>query len=996
MQSTFWSETLQKAADPARARDFFDQMTRLSRSAADLLQAATPEQARLWAVLWSGSTELSELLLAHPDWLADAEFQSASLQQARQAPGLRAEVESRWKAHPPATGMGEALARLRFFKQRQMLRIGLRDLGRLAGVEVLTRELSDVADVCLESVYQVCFQDLASRLGSPYHQAMDGAWKPTSFCVLGLGKLGGRELNYSSDVDLIFVYEEEGFVFKSPPGKGASAPSRGMASHQFFIRLAELMTAEIGRLASEGMLYRVDLRLRPEGATGPLARSLASYENYYAQYGQTWERMMLIKARHVAGQTDLSGEFIEMIQPFRYPRSLEGAPREVAAMKQRIENEVVKSGELDRNVKLGRGGIREIEFLVQTQQLLHAGRIPFLQESHTLRALEKLVQYGKLEPRQAIDLSQAYAFLRDLEHRLQMEAGRQTHVLPTSSSARQRLAALMECKGLAQFEKQLEIHTRRVRKYFEKYFRAAAGSPELRHTLPGEIPGNEAAWQAFLANASFRESGKALRLLDQFIHGPGYFHLSSRTVDLGWDLAARLIALCPKKSQPPSAVENPAHPSFPDLAQPKTLSDPDRVLARLDSFIAAYGARAGLFEMWAANPTLFELILLLFDRSEFLAELAIRVPDMVDELEQSGRLRRSKTAPEILRDLRHGLGDADQLLWLRRYHQTEFMRIGLRDILGLADFEQNLVELTALADACLQYALETSMRRHRLKKPPFAIIGLGKLGGGELTYGSDLDLLFVAPPRVKNLSALQALAAEVMSMLSSQTELGVAFVTDARLRPDGEKGLLVNSLSAYEDYYRRRAMLWEIQTLTRVRPVGGDMELGQSFQQLAARLANFAHPSLPLAAHTPDWKKQIAQMRHRIETQRVPAGQAHLAFKTGAGGLVDAEFIAQTLCLERGWQEPNTWRALTRAQVEGALPPAEAASLLANYQRLRRIEGILRRWSYEGETELPVDPAPLYRVAVRCGYNQAEPFMQDVTACRAAIREVYKRFFEAK
>src|SRR5205807_2216839 len=360
------------------------------------------------------------------------------------------------------------------------------------------------------------------------------------------------------------------------------------------------------------------------------------------------------------------------------------------------------------------------------------------------------------------------------------------------------------------------------------------------------------------------------------------------------------------------------------IAMPKNaLSDPDRVLMRLDSFVTAYGTRAMLYETWTSNSSLFELLLWLFDRSEFLAETAIRTPDLVDELELSGRLRRRKTAEQILQDLRHGRDDEDQRLWLRRYHQAELMRIGLRDILGLAAFEQNLAELSALADACLRYGLEVVLRKNKFKTAPFVILGLGKLGGAELNYGSDLDIMFVAGSGTRNLPTLQRLAAEVMDLLSRPTELGVAFVTDARLRPNGEKGLLVNTLEACEDYYRRRAMLWEIQSLTRVRAIAGDMQ-------------------------------------------------------TGAGGLIEAEFIAQTLCLAHGWQEPNTLRALQLARERNALPPADASSLIENYRELLRIECVLRRWSFEGEAVLPDDPAPLYRVAVRCGFADADSFMKAV------------------
>ena len=353
------------------------------------------------------------------------------------------------------------------------------------------------------------------------------------------------------------------------------------------------------------------------------------------------------------------------------------------------------------------------------------------------------------------------------------------------------------------------------------------------------------------------------------------------------------------------------------------LSDPDRVVTRLDSFISAYGARATLFELWNSNPAIFELLVLLFDRSEFLAELAIRTPDLVDELVISGRLRQRKSAEETLRDLRHGLGDEDQQLWLRRYHQTELMRIGLRDILGLADFEQYLTELSGLAEACLQYALEVVMRKHKLKAPPFVIIGLGKLGGAEIDYGSDLDVVFVADAKAKKLTTLARLALEVLDLVSARTEQGVVFRMDARLRPDGEKGLLVNTLSAYEEYYRQRAQLWEIQSLTRTRPVAGDLKLGAQFQTLAATLTNFRHPALPLAAYAPDWKQKIHQMRMRIEKERTPAGKDDLAIKTGKGGLMDAEFIAQALCLEHGWQEANTLRVLERGRAAGVLPEAD-------------------------------------------------------------------------
>jgi glutamate-ammonia-ligase adenylyltransferase len=607
---------------------------------------------------------------------------------------------------------------------------------------------------------------------------------------------------------------------------------------------------------------------------------------------------------------------------------------------------------------------------------------------------------------------------------------------------------------LTAFEKALKKHTACVRRTYEKFVQAEP--PESPSSLPRQFRGAETEWKRILAEHRFKDVDRSFRLLNEFANGPGFVHVSQRTTELAMQLVPALLALCRPPGTPQSAKPETRNPKL----ETRILSDPDRVLARLDSFITAYGARSTMFETWAANPQIFELLLLLFDRSEFLAEIAIRTPDLVDELVLSGRLRKSKSTEEILQDLRHGWEDEDQRLWLRRYHQAEFMRIGLRSILGLADYEQNFLELSALADACLRYALDVTLRKHKPRISPLVVIGLGKLGGRELNYGSDLDILFVADDKAReDLPRLQKVAVDVMDLLGSQTEMGIAFVTDARLRPDGEKGLLVNTLGAYEEYYRHRAQLWEIQALTRTRPVAGDMALGEKFQQLAGALTNFKsfaehyvrphpqererelgqsggkitrrvplrpergqrlQPAQPLlrapspggagrdeggstssegsnspapSCFTPDWKSEIVHMRSRIERERTPAGQDALAFKTGSGGVMDAEFIAQAMCLEHGWREPSTLVALQRIRGDKVLPAAEADKLLDNYRQLRRLESILRRWSFEGEAVLPADPAPFYRVSVRCGFESPDAFRDALARWRKAIREVYLKVF---
>jgi len=722
MKNPLWTKAVKACTDPRRAKQFLELLA--ATPAGSSLEKYSADQIRVVVTLLSGSQVLGETLVANPPWLESLEIER--IQHPRREQGFRKEVQGWLKPLLDARDYAGALAQLRRFKQREMLRIAARDLARLADVVEITREISDVADVCLDIVWHICQRQLIERFGQPYHQDAESRWLPTAFCLLGMGKLGGQELNYSSDVDVLFVYSDEGQVFKEPPGK-KKLPASTMTSHTFFNRLAEAYIAEVARMTPEGMLFRIDLRLRPEGDAGPLCRSLESYENYYAQWGQTWERMMLIKARPMAGEKGLANEFLEMIQPFRFPRSIsESVLREVASIKDRIETEVVRADELERNVKLGRGGIREIEFVVQVLQLLHGGRQPFLQGPQTLPCLVKLTQYQLLAEEESQQLGAAYRFLRDVEHRLQMEANLQTHTIPTEQTALERLAKLMGYPSLKAFESARQIHTRHVRQTYDRLLKS--DSVEPKSEFPRGFDGCEAAWKDILKKHSFRDADKAFRMLKEFVQGPGFVHISRHTVELAWQLVPRILELCPLKLEQDSSLSNsagfrpagsgktfwagkmPARRDRPDAGP--ALSDPDRVVTRLDSFITAYAARGALFDMWTGNPPLFELLLFLFDRSEFLAEAMIRSPELFDELIFSDRLRQQKTATEILQDLRHGLKDADQFVWLRRYHEAELLRLGLRDILVLADFELNLIELSALAAACLQYALEVVMRAH--------------------------------------------------------------------------------------------------------------------------------------------------------------------------------------------------------------------------------------------------------------------------------------------
>jgi glutamate-ammonia-ligase adenylyltransferase len=978
MDSVEWNTAFAASSDPRRAAHHF-RLLRDGLTAGDL-DHLSPESVRVTAEVLAGSRWLSALLGQHPQWLSLLAAPEG-LKRPLRRESLRREIDTFLVPALERDDVQNALNGIHELRLRELLRIGVRDLARLGSLPDILTELSNVADLFLDGILRIVWKPQVERFGEPWHRDADQRWQRTAFAVLGMGKLGGQELNYSSDVDLMFLYSEEGGTFRTPP-RPKQTTAAILPNHQFFKRVGEALIREATARGVDGGALRIDMRLRPEGKAGPLARSLASYENFYAEWGQSWERMMLLKARGVAGDESLAGEFLEVIQPFRYPRSIgEGLLREMSEMKARIEREVVRAGELDRNVKLGRGGIREIEFAVQALQVLHGGRNPFLQGNQTLAALEKLSGYTLLPASDATALAAAYRFLRDVEHRLQMDEHQQTHTLPEEDSALERLARQMAMTSRTQFARALTEHTHRVRVVYDMVLGKTA-PPSAAESIPAGFDEPDGkAWHGLLANRGFRDPEKGLRLLRVLIEGPGFGHVSRRTTALGRQLAERLLDLCP--------ASDPRKDAEPDGFM---LSDPDRVVARLDSYIANYGARASLYELWTSRPNVFAHILKLFDRSEFLAELAIREPDLVDQLEAGAHLGRQKDACQTLADLRHGLKDPDQHLWLRRYFQTEFMRLGLRDILGYVEFEQANAELSALAEACVQYAIEVVTRRHRLRHPPFAIIGLGKFGGRELVYGSDLDIVFVAPNRTRDLPPLQKMAGEIMDLLSTRTPQGSVFILDPRLRPDGEKGLLANLLRSYEDYYRQRAMLWEIQALTRARWVAGHAATGKAFEELARHLSDFQNPSRPLAAFQPDWKRQITEMRLRIERERTPKGMEALAFKTGAGGLIDAEFLAQTFAMEHGWFEPNTLKSLERARDLRILDQPDAARLIENFRQLRRMESILRRWSFEGEVVLPDEPAAQYRVAVRCGYRDVPAFLADVARWREEIRSVYSSF----
>jgi len=852
--------------------------------------------------LISVSSICAARFVRHPElllWLAHPEVCSAP----RGRHEMLAELQ---KAGADSTFSGNFEA-LRFWKGREMLRIALREVAEVAPLEETTLELSQLAEICLREVYTYWDSELRSRRGGP----------DTEFAILGLGKLGGRELNHSSDIDVIFLYGEEGQV------------TPNFTYHEWFNQLGAKIIETFASSDPAGALFRIDLRLRPEGKAGPLVRSLESMENYYAGFGETWERLALSKARGVCGSRELAYEFLRQHQPFIFPKSpTHDVLEEIAAIKRRIERDIVGQENIERDVKLGAGGIREIEFVVQALQLLHGARHAFLQETSTLKVLPVLAELELIPRGEARDLEAAYRFLRRVEHRLQIESEQQTHTIPENGEALERLALSLGFTSKQVFTAALREHMQQVRAVFRRVI-----------SEPGA--GAERAAESM---SIFRDEKAAAKSLTNLAKGAGGFHVAPRTRQVLRNLRPLL---------------------FQWLAR---AADPDVTLNQFIRFVEAYGLRSMLFELLVVNPKLLELLVKTFDASRYAGDLLIRRPQLLEEITRGGMLDRELSVAQHLRRIDALEISAASLDLLRIYRQTHLLRIFLRDVLGLASLSSLFNEHSALAEACL-----ISVNRLRAGESDLTIIALGKFGGSEISYGADLDVLFVG----EDIRAAQHL---VVAMAQPTAE-GSISTLDARLRPDGEKGNLACSLTAYETYYETRAQLWEIQALTRARPLAGPLQY--EFMHLAERVWR-------KAGQREDLFVQIEGMLQRIRRERGNASD--LDFKTGAGGLIEVEFLAQALQMRAGLWNPRTLGALEELAANGLLRQEEAATVKQSYEYLRAIESVLRRWENKSVSTLPASEMEQRKLASRVGADTVESFGRQYRAARESIHEIYSRY----
>ena len=832
-------------------------------------------------------------------WLADPEVSARPRSRAEMTVHLDRLIEG-----DIAAGNFRAIRR---WKNQEMTRIALRELVGAADLEETTAELSHIAEICIREVFVHWNSKLRETLGSP----------SAEFAILALGKLGGRELNHSSDVDLIFLYAEEGEV------------SPRLSNHQWFNRLAEKILETFSTPDADGALFRVDLRLRPEGSAGPLARSLESMENYYAGFGETWERIALIKARGIAGSRELVYEFLRQHQPFIYPRSpTPDLLDEIAEIKRRIEQDAAE--DLDRDVKLGRGGIREIEFVVQTLQFIHGGRHAFLQETSTLGALRELANLELAPSKEVLDLDRAYRFLRQVEHRLQIEAEQQTHTVPTEPAAVERLARSLSFDSRKKFTSYLRTTMDSVRSIFDRVItggHAETATPDLN---------------------KFRDEKAASRSLADLLKPTSASHIARRTKQVFAKLRPEL------------------------LAQIGKTADPDATLNRFVHFVEAYGLRGLLFELLATNPTLLELLIKTIDRSRFAADLLIRRPQLLEEITRDKSFNQPRSVADHLTRLASFGADATNLDPVRAYRQRQTLRIIMRDVLGVAGLATIFAELSDLAEACVMFTNKV------LGGEDLTLIALGKFGGRDLNYGADLDVLFIGE---------DARAAQNLIAATTQPSAeGTIASLDARLRPDGEKGALVAPVVAYESYYRDRAQLWEIQALSRARPISGPS---------ADIFLKTVQTIWQKTGQQPDLFAKIDGMLDRIHRER-SIGSEILDFKTGIGGMIEAEFLVQALQMRAGVWEPSWEEAVARLIEKNVISKKDGNQLDGSYKFLRRVEATLRRFENKNVSALPSAPEDRAKLSQHLDYSTTDGFVKDYHGAREVIHAVYERHVKAQ
>lgn len=885
-----------------------------------------------------------------------------------------------WSAARMRQQLGDALASpealapaLRRLRREVMLTLIARDASGVADLAEVVTTTSDLAEVAVQTAVATHARDLAALHGVPTSE--DGT--PQDLLVVGMGKLGGRELNVSSDIDLIFVYDEAGECRATPD---FPAPRRLLSNHEFFERLGRRVIAAISELTADGYVFRVDMRLRPNGDSGPLVVSNAMLEEYLVVQGRDWERFAWLKGRVVSAPVFASaGQFAaqhkaldDLVRPFVFRKYLDfGA---IAALTElhaliRVETARRAAGREDRgiHVKLGRGGIREIEFITQTFQVIRGGREPRLRGKSTLAMLKQLGELGVMKRVTTVRLAEGYVFLRNLEHALQYVDDAQTHLLPADPEAQAvvaRLLGLAPEKLLAQLAAVQEF----VAATFDSIFQS-------QHEAEAEVDALPLAWEpgdpeaaaplaerlGALGYASPQESAQRVLTL-----------MASRSVGALSESARQRFARLTRRliRRAAELADTPAH-----------TVGADELLARFIRLAEVIAGRSTYVSLLNQYPQAAARVGRLLAASRWATDYLVRHPILLDELLDERLVDLTSDSPVDWSDwqqaLREQLAEAHddqerQMNLLRDAHHAQVFRLLVADLDARLTVERLADQLSALADAVLAVVIELAWaslpKRHR-ESPAFAVIAYGKLGGKELGYASDLDLIYLYDDDHPDAPELYTrLARRMMSWLSVQTSSGILFEIDLRLRPNGNAGLVVSSFDAFAKYQRNEdgtgAWAWEHQALTRARFAAGDAAIGERFEAERSHI-------LTRPRELERLRGEVIDMRRRM-LEGHPNASELFDLKHDRGGMVDIEFIVQTLVLGHSHRHPQLVRnlgniALLRMAGEaGLIEPHLAAAVADAYRRYRKLQHELRMNSAEGDAaRVPVELVADEAVQVR-------------------------------
>jgi [glutamine synthetase] adenylyltransferase / [glutamine synthetase]-adenylyl-L-tyrosine phosphorylase len=844
------------------------------------------------------------------------------------------------------------------FRRRELLRTYLHDIRRSQTLVETTEELSNLADAILDYALSLARQDLDNRYGLPRSVDDRGRSATAEFCVIALGKLGSMELNYASDIDLVFLYSDDGTT--------AGTGERGEVSNrEYFVKLSETIARLVGQSGGEGAAYRVDLRLRPHGRDGALACSLQEAVRYYAHSAQDWERQTLIRSRAAVGSLELFSRFRESVAPyvFRPDVSVSGALENVRLAKQKIDRQVEKKSGF--NVKLGRGGIREIEFIAQALQLAHGGRDDWLRVPHTLVSLGRLADRGFITQPERSELSDAYYFLRCLEHRLQMEQGLQTHTVPEAEDALALTACRMGFSSANDFVSTLKTHTRHVRNTYDRLFAEVEDKAQVTSEGDSSQPRLEAV-----------DKDLALATVSARVFDP---HMDGQ-----WETRTKSLS------------------NFVLSLASKSLN-PHRALVQVSRIAASLEKTEGQVGISESN---LKALLQLCGSSDSFAEMIAANPALITSLGASAATSLRRDYRAILRSAVDAERSFPAELAALRLQWAELMvEIGALDASDqLSIFETNRLQ-TELATASMNVAYLIARREMARRYgsfsggPRIAFYGLGRLGTGGVDYGSDLDILItydsLVPSPIKTLTqdeTYSRLVEFMIASLSSITREGYLYRVDLRFRPHGKDGPLVTSSEGFLDYLKEQSAPWEWLAYVKLRCVGGDQELGKMIETHARHRIHANASRLD-----PNELKSVTlHVRDRLEKEKGHRGRKPgTDIKYGPGGMLDVYFASRYLQLRDEVMDEGDDRStsftLERLREEGSLGEDDFLVLSSGYSLLRSIDHNLRL-IVGRSTRLP-DPNHVTAsdVAARMGFASVSELQQTLTDQMHSIRDAYNR-----